>query len=322
MKHLYIVLILALAGCASGPRLLDYSLPVESVELAATPFFPQAEYQCGPAALAMVLGANGLAVTPDELTPQIYLPGRKGSLQAEIIAATRRHDRIPYILEGSLDDLLAEVAAGTPVLVMQNLGLRIFPQWHYAVLIGYDAPSDTLLLRSGTDERLRMNRIRFQGTWSRAGNWAMVAVLPENPPVTARINTWLRAASDFEELGQTPLAAMSYEAATRRWPEHPLPWQALANTSYALGDLHAAELALRRSLGLAESVAGYNNLAHILLKQGCPTAAAAVISRAEAMADAAPLGDILARTRFAIEAAGGDNADACRDDDAAIALNP
>lgn len=301
MKRLLVVLILVLAGCASGPPLRDYNLPAASTELSNTPFFAQTEYQCGPAALATVLGASGVQVTPEELTAHVYLPKRKGSLQVELVASTRRHDRIPYVLAPDFDNLLAEVAGGTPVLVMQNLGLRILPQWHYAVVIGYDVPSDSLLLRSGTNRRLRMNRVRFQATWARADNWAMVAVLPASPPATARHSGWLQAAWGFEELDRREAALQAYGAATIRWPEEPLTWQVLANAHYSQGDLAAAETALRRALKLAPSATAYNNLAHVLYERGCLTEAAATISRAESMPDAAALSDVLARTRAAID---------------------
>lgn len=300
-----------LAGCASGPALLDYELPAASVELKSTPFFPQRDYQCGPAALATVLGADGLSVSPDALAPHVYLPTRQGSLQAELIATTRRYGRVPYVLKPILQDLLTEVAAGTPVLVMQNLGLRMLPQWHYAVVIGYDAPADSLILRSGTDERLRMNRVRFQGAWARADNWAMVAVLPGNSPPTANPVDWLRAASDFEEVEKPELALHAYTTAARRWPQEPLSWQTLANAHYARGDLPAAELALRRALQLAPSAAAHNNLAHVLQERGCLAEASAEITQAEGLADAPALGAVLARTRATIEGSSAEQTQHC-----------
>ncbi len=294
--------VLMLAACASGPSLREYGLAADSIELSDTPFFPQDEYQCGPAALATVLAAGGLDTDPETLVPLIYLPSRQGSLQAEIVATTRRYGRMPYVLQPDLHALLTEVSQGTPVLVLQNLGLNILPQWHYAVVIGYDAAADTLLLRSGTNARLRMHRVRFQGSWARADNWAMVTVLPTAPPSTAEPAHWLRTASDFEELGRPELALQAYEAATARWPGQPLPWQALANARYAQDDLAAAESALRRALQLAPSAAGHNNLAHILQERGCLAAARTEIGLAERMADAAALTGVLARTRAEIEA--------------------
>jgi hypothetical protein len=60
-----------------------------SAELTEVPFFPQKDYECGPAALATSLVYFGAPVTPDELVSQVYLPERKGSLQVEMIASAR-----------------------------------------------------------------------------------------------------------------------------------------------------------------------------------------------------------------------------------------
>lgn len=304
MRTWLAVLIVALgaAGCAGGPGLREYGLSQENVELDTTPFYPQSRYQCGPAALATVLGASGLSVTPEELAPRIYLPERRGSLQAEIIAATRGNGRIPYVLTPDIEALLTEVASGMPVLVMQNLGLRLLPRWHYAVVIGFDTRTDFILLRSGTKKRMHMNRVRFEATWNRADHWAMIAALPSHPPATAHHTAWIQAASDAEELGLEEMAVEALAAATRRWPKEPLAWQALANTRYSEGNLQAAEIALRQSLQLEPSAAAHNNLAHILHERGCPAEAMAEITRAEASADAIKLTQTLASTRAAIVA--------------------
>lgn len=311
MRTLAALLALALSACASGPVLRDYALSPDSVELARTPFFSQAEYQCGPAALATVLNASGITVALETLTPQVYLPQRKGSLQAEMVAATRRYGRVPYVLRPELTDLLAELKAGTPVLVLQNLGLSLLPIWHYAVVIGYDVPSDSLLLRSGTEKNLRMTRHRFEASWDRAQRWALVTMPPTQIPVTATGTEWLQAASAFEELGQPVVAAEAYTAATRRWPVQARAWQALANARYALRDLTGAQAALRTSLKLEPSAATYNNLAHVLLERGCPKRASAELDRADAAADAANYAATLARTRATLKTRSTRDAPGC-----------
>lgn len=312
IASLVLAQVIFLGACASNTPLHAYALPTAIVELEETPFYAQAAYQCGPAALATVLGASGAAVTPEELAAQVYLPGRRGSVQAEMVAATRRHHRVPYVLRPEMKNLLAEIAAGTPVLVLQNLGLKVLPQWHYAVVIGYDTQADTLLLRSGTKKRLQMTRHRFEASWARAQHWALVAAMPEQPPVTANSNDWLQAVRAFEELGQPAQAAVAYAAATRRWPEQPLTWQALANARYALHDLPGAETALRHALQLSpSSAAAWNNLAQVLLERGCSAAATAAIDRAEAAADAAAFAGVLAHTRTAIASFAGRAATDC-----------
>ena len=87
---------LALAGCAAGPAVQPP--PLGTVELTEVPFFPQTEYQCGPAALATVLAHEGLPVTAEQLAPAVYVEGLRGSLQPELLGATRRHGFVPYVL--------------------------------------------------------------------------------------------------------------------------------------------------------------------------------------------------------------------------------
>ncbi|MBI2383886.1 MAG: PA2778 family cysteine peptidase [Gammaproteobacteria bacterium] len=296
-----VALTLALAACATGPSIRQASPPLDFVELAATPFFAQERHQCGPAALAMVLAADGADVTPDRLVDAVYLPEREGSVQAELIAAARRHGRVPYVLQPQLADLLREVAAGNPVLVLQNLGLGAWPLWHYAVAIGYDAQSDTVLLRSGTEKRKVSRATDFRRSWGLAGNWAMVVTPPQRLPATAQAGRWLEAAGAFEQLGQAPLAAAAYAAAAARWPDQALAWQLLGNARYAQQDLPGAAEALRHALRIEPSAAAHNNLAHVLLERGCRLQAQQEIERASALPAPEAQRAAIARTRAAIE---------------------
>lgn len=272
-------------------------MPAPVVDLASVPFFAQTQFECGPAALATVLVASGVAVTPTELTPYLYLPGRRGSLQAEVIAATRRYDRVPYVLSADLRGLLLEVAAGTPVLVLQNLATARFPRWHYAVVVGYDAQRDRLLLRSATTERVWMSRQRFVASWQHSGQWAMVAAPLAAPPITATPVDWIGSVSAFESLGRPGVALTGYRAATERWRESALAWQAQANAQHALHDYPSASTALRQAIALRPTAAAYNNLAHVLLSMGQSMAAERALEQAVTLPDAPAIESTLAQTR-------------------------
>ncbi len=141
--------IVLLTACARSPVLSPEAerLP-ERVELTDVPFFPQDAYQCGPAALATMLNQRGVLTTPGALKDRVYIPSREGSLQVEMVAAARNHEMLVYPLQPRLDAVLAEVAAGNPVLVLQNLAFDFYPQWHFAVVVGYDRRERTLILRS------------------------------------------------------------------------------------------------------------------------------------------------------------------------------
>ena len=70
-----------------------------------------------------------------------------------------------------------EVAAGNPVVVLQDVG-DFFTQWHYAALVGFDYDRGDLYLRSGTEQRLVVPFTYFERTWIKSGYWAMVVTAP------------------------------------------------------------------------------------------------------------------------------------------------
>jgi tetratricopeptide (TPR) repeat protein len=287
-------LVALLAACAAPvPR--PPGAP-ERVELVGVPFHAQRDYECGPASLAMLLNAAGVAVAPEELVPQVYLPARRGSLQAEMIAATRRHGRVAYVLPPRVDALRAELAAGRPAIVLQNFGSRGRPSWHYAVAIGYDPGH--VLLRSGATARERLRDSRFEGTWERADRWALVALRPGELPATAEPTRYLAAAAAFEAVAAPSEAGAAYLAATQRWPDAAAAWLGLGNARTRQGDGAAAEAAFRAALDAAPAnAAARNNLAATLAARGCVSAARREIELALRDATATPLEAAVAATR-------------------------
>ena len=298
-------LLWGLAGCAASPTLAE-RLPAgvpRAVELEATPFFPQDVFQCGPAALATVLSASGQPTTPEELTPQVYLPERQGSLQAELLGAARRHGRLPYVMPQQADELVAELNEGRPVLLLQNLGLPRFPRWHYAVLIGYDADENIAILRSGTDKRVAMRWQRFAGSWHRGGRWAMTTLVPGEIPGHADAARYVEAAAGLEAAGRRAEAGAAYDAAIVRWPETPLAWLGRGNVAFGAGELAEAADAYKRAVELApQDAAARNNLAQVLADAGCAAESKKQIERAAALAAGTSLAGTVEETRAKIRA--------------------
>jgi hypothetical protein len=286
MRLLAIVLI-TVSGCATVPvSEWGQGLPAsraEVVELDSVPFFPQEDYQCGPAALATVLQSAGIERTPEQLTQQVYLPQRQGSLQVELLGASRRAGAVPYVLRGQPDDLLREVAAGHPVVVLQNLGWPLRPQWHYAVVVGFDLSQKTLTLRSGTVQRLVMPLAAFDRSWAKAERWAFVALTPDRLPATASEPDYVASAAAFERVAPA-LGPVAYRTALSAWPKNLFARLALGNAAYRQRQLEEAAAQYRQAtVDHPQSGDAWNNLAQVLFEQGRAGEAAAAARRAVAI---------------------------------------
>jgi len=237
--------VLLLAGCST---LIPQTVALRTgwpagvprqAELAQVPFFPQDDYQCGPAALAMAMQFAGARVLPQALVDEVWLPSRKGSLQLEMLAAPRRHGLVSYRIEPSYADLLREVAAGHPVVVLQDVGM-LLPEWHYAVVNGFDYASGTIYLRSGLQFRQEMPFSYFERTWLAGRYWAMVVTPPGEIAATASESRWLDALLGLARGGNLAAAVAGYRAALARWPDSLPAAVGLANHLHASGALDEA----------------------------------------------------------------------------------
>jgi tetratricopeptide (TPR) repeat protein len=234
------------------------------------PFHAQEAYQCGPAALAMVLGWGGVDVSPEALAAEVFVPSRKGSFAVGLVAAARAHGRVPVELHG-LEELLSELAAGRPVLVLQDLGLDapLLSRPHFAVVVGYDLPAHMLFLHSGTLAQRPTTLANFERTWRRSGGFAAVVLPPDALPAGAGEARWLAAAAGLERAGRGAEAETAYRAALARWPGSANAWLGLGNVALASGRVADAEPAFRRATELdAGSAPAWNNLAHVLHRLG------------------------------------------------------
>ncbi len=237
-------------------------------ELKAVPFYPQKAYQCGPASLAMALVWSGIQIDPDALTPQVYTPSRKGSLQPAIIAAARRQGRVAYPISGA-NVLLQEIAAGHPVIVLQNLGLSWIPVWHYAVVIGYDLNEGIVILHSGITQQKKTSLRAFESTWARSGYWGLVILPPYRLPASADESAYVSAVVGLERTRRWQAAVEGYQTALNQWPKSFSAHMGLSNSFYAQGDLKSAEKVLRKTTNLFPNKgAAFNNLAQVLWEQG------------------------------------------------------
>ena len=271
------------AGCVTAPPniKLPASLDIpRKTELTEVPFYPQGEYQCGPASLAMTLNWSGVAITPDQLKPEVYTPSRQGSLPPDMIGASRRHGRIAYPVN-TIENILKEVANGHPVIVLQKLTSLFRESWHYAVVIGYDLDQRTIILHSGVKAREVLDVDAFASTWQPSGHWGILTLAPQKFPATVQEETYLKAIIGLEQTERWTDARQAYVSATDRWPHNGMAWMGLGNSRYALKNLAGAEQAFRSAVDANPQLgAAYNNLGHVLMELDRPEEALEIIDQA------------------------------------------
>jgi len=267
---IFIIFLFTSSGCSLW-RTDKFLFPADQSEeifLAEVPFFQQETYQCGPSSLAMVLAWTGLELTPNDLTVDVYTPVLHGSLQPSLISAARLYGRIAYPIKG-LKELFAEINDNHPVIVLQNLGLKWYPKWHYAVVIGYENSGKTIILHSGMNPAERLSIQTFQNTWSRSDYWGLLVLPPDELPAIVTEEKYLNAVAGLERTGQFETAISAYRSAISRWPQSLSAWMGLGNSFYAQGDLSSAASAFKQAMQLYPSNGmPINNFAQVLWEQG------------------------------------------------------
>jgi hypothetical protein len=268
----FIFLSVFLSGCASLIPLPlwsveDFEPPEKKIE--TVPFYPQKdEGDCGPVVLAMVLNWSGVSTHPDILSPMLISPKEKGTIQISMVSGARRFGRIPYTLSQP-EDLLPELAAGYPVIVLQNLGLSWCPKWHYSTVVGYDLAQKEIMLHSGNQKFKKTSIGLFNSTWKASDYWGLLVLPPTEIPATASESRYISSVANLEKTGHLQSAKIAYESSIKKWPNSIAARIGLSNTYYALNDFNAAEDILLNALKISPSNGiVMNNLAHIFWKNG------------------------------------------------------
>jgi len=191
----------SLAGCASAPPANLKGLP-QRVEISSVPFYRGNANHSGAMALAAMLSQQGAPITPGLLDKPLNLPQGAEALDTGIPRVARDYGMVVYPLDKQLDALLAQVAAGNPVLLRYEEGSAWWGEPRYAVLIGYDRYKQRVLLRSGMHRRQVMAFDEFASAWAKQGSWAVLVQPPRQLPAQVDRQRWLQAADELSRAGQ------------------------------------------------------------------------------------------------------------------------
>jgi tetratricopeptide (TPR) repeat protein len=279
-----VILLLLLQGCVTAPQTQSLfqqptSLPALH-EVADVPFYPQEEYYCGPTTLAEILSFYGTPIDPEQVAASLFIPEKRGSLQIEMVAAARQHDLLAYAEKGNLVQLLSLVGEGKPVIVFQNLGTSWYPFWHYAVVIGYDLNTQSIILHTGVTQRRVLRIDLFENSWRKGDYWMLAAVPPDQSSEHFDPFVYVSAAQDLAEVGQTLSAVEAFTTATSQWPDYWLSYFLLGNY-YLQGQPQQSLEWFEKGLDSAAGNSSYlNNYAYSLHYNDRSNEAVSVIQRA------------------------------------------
>jgi len=144
------------------------------------PFFPDGTDQCGPSALASVLGYWGKPAAPLLLKREIYQARLKGALTVDLLLAAESRGLYAEILNGSLARVRTELDAGHPLIAFVDAGYSFYPAGHYLVLTGYDDRLQCVFAHSGKKRDQRISYRKLEKQWKKTERWALL-ILPPRP---------------------------------------------------------------------------------------------------------------------------------------------
>ncbi|MBI2080370.1 MAG: peptidase C39 family protein [candidate division NC10 bacterium] len=142
--------------------------------LLAVPFFPQEEFQCGPAAMASLLAYWGRPADPEAIAEAIYLPRLQGTLSLDLLLYAERRGLTARLLDASPEALKAALRADRPVIALLNVGSRLVPTWHYVVVVGYADGPDAFVAHDGRYRERVFPYEDFAWRWQAAGRWGLL----------------------------------------------------------------------------------------------------------------------------------------------------
>jgi len=192
-RALALLAILTLAAAASpsrstpaapDPRAIVAADPAAG-KILDVPFIAQGDYDCGPVALAMGLRYQGLAADPAAINARFASNAVAGVFTVDLLIAAGDAGADAHWVAGDWDKLRAEIDAGRPPVVFQNLQINPLPARHFAIAVGYIKfkSRDYVVLHSGAEAFKMVDRREFSRQWGRTKN--MMLTLQPKPAAPA-----------------------------------------------------------------------------------------------------------------------------------------
>jgi|SRR3990167_1517338 len=140
------------------------------------PFFPQDDYQCGPASLAAVLTYRGAAVTPTGIAAEIFSGSAMGTLDMDMVFYAEGKGLKVKRYAGTPEDVRRNIDNGNPLIVLTDYGFWVYEKGHYMVIVGYNDKG--FIVNSGKDHELFVPETEFLKSWKKANFFTLLIERP------------------------------------------------------------------------------------------------------------------------------------------------
>lgn len=171
-RNRYFIILLIIFFIVCSCSTVSVQFESKPVMINKVPFYPQEDYQCGPASLAGVLNYWGVSVTPDEIAKAIYSESAKGTLNIDMPLYVNKKGLYALQYAGSQDDLKAKINDGYPLIVLVDYGFSVYQANHFMVVVGYNDYG--VIVNSGRTENMFIDMEKFLKTWKRTNYWTLL----------------------------------------------------------------------------------------------------------------------------------------------------
>lgn len=161
------IILFSLCSCST----VSVRFNSEPILINKVPFYPQDDYQCGPASLAGVLNYLGAGVTPDDIAKDIYSASARGTLNMDMVIYANKKGLHALQYIGSWDDLKAKINDGYPLIVLVDYGFSVYQANHFMVVVGYN--DEGVIANSGKTEHMFIDKEKFLKAWKRTNYWTL-----------------------------------------------------------------------------------------------------------------------------------------------------
>ena len=157
-------------------------------KIEGVPRIKQITNYCGPAALASVLRHCGENIAQQDVGKAVYDHVGNATNGADMLLYARNKGYAAYSWNSSIADAKLKIAAGAPVLVLQQNSASD-TSGHYRVLTGYDdAQRKFYVVDPYYDDITELSYTQCEKLWKPMGCWALLIVPKSKDCFAAELN--------------------------------------------------------------------------------------------------------------------------------------